>query len=140
MMQGRTPSASSHAAAKRMRSTRQRDTNAELAIRKCLHAMGLRYRVDHQPLTGLTRRADIVFSQARLAIFIDGCFWHCCPKHRTFPKANKLWWLRKLQANRSRDADTNRKLRAAGWAVMRIWEHEDAAGAASRIAERLGIS
>jgi DNA mismatch endonuclease, patch repair protein len=128
------PKASSAAALRRMKATRRRDTAAELAIRRALHSRGLRYRVDREVLPGVRRRADIVFVGAKVAVFVDGCFWHCCPIHQTFPRANRKWWAAKLQANRHRDADTNRRLQEAGWRVVRIWEHESAGPAAARIA------
>jgi DNA mismatch endonuclease (patch repair protein) len=117
-----------------MKGTRRRDTAAELALRRLLHARGLRFRVDRVILAGMRRRADIVFSSAKVSVFVDGCFWHCCPKHRTFPKANASWWAAKLKANRRRDADTHRRLRRAGWHVLRVWEHEAPGEAAARIA------
>lgn len=127
------PAASSTAALRRMRSTRQRDTDPEVALRRLLHAAGLRFRVDRAVLPGVRRRVDIVFGNAKVAVFVDGCFWHCCPKHRTFPRMNRQWWAEKLDANRRRDADTNRRLTRAGWKVERVWEHEDPADAAARI-------
>lgn len=126
------PAASSSNALNRMRAARRRDTAPEIELRRELHARGLRFRVDHPILIG-ARRADIVFVRAKVAVFVDGCFWHCCPKHRTFPKANASWWSHKLRANRERDLDTNRKLRKAGWRVERVWEHEAAREAAKRI-------
>ncbi len=129
-----TPAASSPDALRRMRSTRQRDTAAELALRRLLHGAGLRFRVDRPVLSGVRRRADIVFARAKVAVFVDGCFWHCCPKHRTFPKANAAWWADKLETNRRRDLDTNRRLRRAGWHVERVWEHERPLSAAARVA------
>jgi DNA mismatch endonuclease (patch repair protein) len=87
--------------------------------------MGLRFRVDRPPLEGGRRRADIVFTRARVAVFVDGCFWHSCPQHATQPKVNGKWWAEKLEQNRRRDADTTRVLTEAGWTVLRFWEHED---------------
>jgi DNA mismatch endonuclease, patch repair protein len=107
-----------------MLSVRQRDTNGELAFRKAIHSLGLRYRVDY-PLPGSRRRADVAFVGAKLAVFIDGCFWHGCPEHGTWPKANADWWRAKIAANQQRDRDTDRMLRASGWRVMRFWEHSD---------------
>ena len=118
-----------------MKSVRQRDTTAEIAIRRLLHARGLRYRVDRPALNALRRRADILFTGARVAVFVDGCFWHSCPAHGTLPNANAGWWAAKLATNRRRDADTDVRLRGAGWAVVRVWEHESPAQAAKRIAE-----
>jgi len=128
------PAASSAEALKRMQVTRRRDTDPEIAVRRLLHAAGLRFRVDQAVLPGIRRRVDIVFAHARVAVFIDGCFWHCCPKHRTHPKANANWWAEKLRTNQVRDRDTNRRLAAAGWRVERIWEHEDPMRAAARVA------
>jgi DNA mismatch endonuclease (patch repair protein) len=116
----------------RMKATRRRDTAAELALRSALHRRGLRFRVDTAPLAGGRRRADIVFPRARVAVFVDGCFWHGCPEHGTRPKENAEWWLAKLDANRSRDADTNRELADAGWRVLRFWQHADPTDAAAQ--------
>lgn len=116
-----------------MRATRRRDTAAELAIRRALHSRGMRFRVDRAVIIGMRRRADVVFSAAKVAVFVDGCFWHCCPRHRSFPKANRRWWAEKLAANKKRDTDTNRRLRAAGWFVERVWEHEEPMTAVARI-------
>lgn len=118
-----------------MQQTRRRDTPAEVALRSALHRAGLRYRVDVAPVRGIRRRADIVFSRQRIAVYMDGCFWHGCPAHGTLPKANNAWWAAKLRANRERDADTDRQLAAAGWLVLRFWEHEDPAKAALVVAE-----
>jgi DNA mismatch endonuclease, patch repair protein len=119
------PPASSEVARRRMEATRRRDTPAEVALRSALHKQGLRFRVDVAPLPGGRRRADVVFRRARVAVFVDGCFWHGCPQHGTSPKQNAEWWRAKLAANRARDADTNRELAEAGWLVLRFWEHED---------------
>lgn len=116
-----------------MRSTKGRDTAAELAVRRELHRRGLRYRVELAVLPGLRRRADIVFTRARVVVFIDGCFWHGCPIHATKPKANASFWVEKLAANEARDRDTDRQLEAANWQVVRVWEHEDVTTAADRI-------
>jgi DNA mismatch endonuclease (patch repair protein) len=113
---------------------RRRDTGPEVALRQALHKQGLRFRVDRRPLADVPRRADLVFVRARVAVFVDGCFWHSCPIHHTFPKANKKWWANKLRANRRRDASTDRQLRKVGWLVARVWEHESPEKAASQIA------
>ncbi len=118
-----------------MQLQRARDTGPELALRSRIHAEGLRYRVDRAPLPGLRRRADLVFGPARVAVFVDGCFWHRCPEHGTRPKSNVRWWADKLQRNQDRDADTDRQLAAASWLPVRVWEHEDPARAAARVAE-----
>jgi DNA mismatch endonuclease (patch repair protein) len=118
-----------------MRVQRRRDTSCEMEIRALLHRAGFRYRVDARPLPDWRRRADLVFPRVCTAVFIDGCFWHGCPDHRELPKANASWWRAKIARNRERDAETNERLRAEGWAVLRIWEHEDPAEAAARIAD-----
>ncbi|NLT26020.1 MAG: very short patch repair endonuclease [Microbacteriaceae bacterium] len=126
--------ASTAGVARSMRSNRRRDTSPELALRRILHARGLRYRVDFAPLATMRqRRADIVFTKARLAVFVDGCFWHGCPDHATFPVRNADYWLPKLERNRARDLETDAALADAGWRVIRIWEHEDPTDAADRI-------
>ncbi len=111
----------------------QRDTKPELALRRELWRRGLRYRVDRPPIKGMRRRADIVFGPSRVAVFVDGCFWHSCPEHATIPKNNREWWVHKLEANVRRDRDTDRELEEASWLVVRVWEHEHAATAAQRI-------
>lgn len=108
-----------------MQGNRSRDTKPELAVRQLLYANGLRYRVSHAPEPGIRRRADIVFVRQRVAVFIDGCFWHGCPEHgRRHFNRNVEYWPAKIAANRERDEDTNRRLEEAGWLVLRYWEHE----------------
>src|SRR2546430_17382839 len=99
---GKSPRASSKAARRRMQVTAQRDTPCELALRSALHRLGLRFRVQW-PIEGTRRRADVAFTAARIAVFVDGCFWHCCPEHGTGPKANGRWWEEKLAANVNRE-------------------------------------
>lgn len=130
----RVPAPSSELASQRMRNTPTRDTPAELAIRRLLHARGLRYRVDVRPEKSLRRKADIVFRPAKVAVFVDGCFWHRCPTHGSAPKANATWWREKLRANVERDRDTDTRLEEAGWVVVRVWEHDDPTQAADVIA------
>lgn len=125
--------ASSPAVRASMQSNRGRDTAPELAIRRAAHALGLRYRVSCRPLSSLRRTADLVFTRAKVAVFVDGCFWHGCPRHHTVAKTNASFWAQKVRSNRDRDADTNRQLVAAGWTVVRVWEHEDPVEAAARI-------
>ena len=111
-----------------------RDTAPEVAVRRLLHAAGLRYRVN-VPVPGAPRRTiDIVFGKVKIAIFMDGCFWHGCPQHATQPKANAEWWRAKLAKNMARDRETTDHLRAAGWTVLRFWEHESAEEVARQIA------
>jgi len=112
----------------------RRDTKPELAVRRAVWRRGLRYRVDLAPLPGSRRRADLVFTRAKVAVFVDGCFWHGCPIHATTPKSNTDWWEKKLAANVRRDRDTDARLADAGWAVVRVWEHEEPEAAAERIA------
>ena len=131
------PNPSSPAARKRMESTGQRDTGAELRVRRLLFARGLRYRVDYPVLTQPRRKADIAFTRAKVAVFIDGCFWHGCPEHGTWPKANAAFWRDKINTNKKRDLDTNRRLEAKGWLVIRVWEHEAPEEAADKIAAAL---
>ena len=116
---------------------RRRDTEPEVAIRRLLHARGLRFRVAF-PIPGMPRRSmDVAFTRARVAVFVDGCFWHACPEHQTSPAANAAWWSAKLATNQARDLATNAHLTASGWRVIRIWEHEDPEVAAARIAEEV---
>ncbi len=117
-----------------MRRQGRRDTAPEMELRRALWREGLRYRVDLSPLPRMRRRADVVFTRSRVAVFVDGCFWHRCPEHATAPKANAEWWAAKLDANVARDRDTDRTLGEAGWRVIRIWEHENMSEAATRIA------
>ncbi|MFQ6397620.1 very short patch repair endonuclease [Nocardia sp. KC 131] len=119
-----------------MQANRSRDTRPELALRRAVHALGLRYRVAARPVPSLRRTADLVFIGPKVAVFLDGCFWHGCPEHHTVAVRNGAYWAEKVAKNRMRDADTDRRLAAAGWAVVRIWEHEDPLPAARRV---LGI-
>lgn len=116
-----------------MRRQAVRNTQPELLLRRRLHAAGLRYRLHMRPITSLRRDADIVFTGARVAVFVDGCFWHSCPDHATSPRANAEWWAAKLRRNAERDAETDAMLADAGWLVIRVWEHEDPAEAARRV-------
>ncbi|MBP7052452.1 MAG: very short patch repair endonuclease [Phycisphaerae bacterium] len=127
------PRAESQDIGRRMRCVRRRDTGAEMAVRRCLHRLGLRYRVHRRPVEGCLARPDIVFTRARVAVFIDGCFWHGCPKHGTWPKTNSEWWRKKIVANMQRDRRHDAELRSAGWTVVRVWGHELPACAAERI-------
>jgi DNA mismatch endonuclease (patch repair protein) len=107
-----------------MQQNRPRDTSIEVHLRSALHRAGLRFFKHRRPLPGLRCEPDILFPGARLAVFVDGCFWHCCPDHGTVPKANGEWWRTKLEANQVRDERNNDALRAAGWTVLRVWEHQ----------------
>ena len=121
----------------RMSRQRRRDTAPEVALRRELHRRGARFFVDRAPLPGLRRRADLVFPRRRVAVYVDGCFWHRCPVHATDPKNNAEWWAAKLAGNVARDRDTDACLAAAGWTVVRIWEHEDPIVAADRVQNAL---
>lgn len=121
-----------------MRANARRDTKPELRLRSRLHRAGLRYRVDYPILTATVRvRPDIVFVSRRLAIFVDGCYWHACPAHGTRPTSNTDYWRRKLAMNVARDRRTEAALFLDGWTVLRFWEHEDAAQAAEQIRKTL---
>ena len=119
---------------KRLAKQRQADTKPEVALRKELFRLGLRYRIGVRlPLEGVRRTADIVFPRRRVAVFVDGCFWHGCPLHGTRSKNNSAQWTRKISENRRRDQDTNDRLLSVGWQPIRVWEHEGAIEAAYAI-------
>ncbi|MFE6303487.1 very short patch repair endonuclease [Nocardiopsis sp. NPDC057823] len=126
--------ASSPAVRASMRGNRNKNTKPELRLRSLLHQQGLRYRVATRPLRDLRRTADIVFSKAKVAVFVDGCYWHGCPQHFRPATVNSEFWSAKIEGNRSRDAETDRLLRESGWTVVRVWEHEDPEEAATRVA------
>lgn len=108
---------------RRMTSQRRKDTAPEIRIRRGLFRKGFRYRCGY-PVPGRARRTiDIAFTRWRVAVFIDGCFWHGCPEHFVPPRANAAWWRAKIEANRRRDAETTQLLLTAGWRVVRLWEH-----------------
>jgi DNA mismatch endonuclease (patch repair protein) len=116
-----------------MRSNKGRDTKPELALRSAVHALGLRYRVSVRPIKELRRTADLVFTRAKVAVFLDGCFWHGCPQHHTVAAANAKFWADKVEGNRVRDRDTDMRLNMAGWVSVRVWEHDDPVEAAQRV-------
>jgi DNA mismatch endonuclease (patch repair protein) len=124
---------SSSETSRRMAKVRQKGTEAELALRRELFRRGLRYRVSFQVLKKPRRVADIAFPGLRIAVFVDGCFWHGCPEHATWPKQNAEFWRHKIETNRARDADTAVKLQATDWKVVRVWAHESPADAAAAI-------
>lgn len=107
-----------------MQSNKSRDTKPELAVRKILFAAGYRYRVNYRPLKELRRTADIVFTKQKIAVFIDGCFWHKCPVHYVEPKVNADYWAPKIARNVERDLETNHRFEEAGWMILRFWSHE----------------
>lgn len=120
-----------------MLGNRGRDTSPELAVRRILHRAGLRYRVNIQPDPSVRRKADIVFTRRKVAVFIDGCYWHGCQEHFKMPKTNLQYWTKKIEGNRSRDADTDRRLGNAGWSVLRYWEHEAAMDVAQSVLQHV---
>jgi len=120
-----------------MLGNRSRDTQPELLVRRALHARGLRFRVDLRPEATLRTRADIVFTRRRIAVYIDGCFWHGCPLHGTNPKANADYWTPKLARNVERDREATVALEALGWVVLRFWSHEPVDEVVARIAARV---
>lgn len=122
-----------------METQRTRDTAPEKELRRRLHALGLRFRVDQAPLPGVRRRADVLFGAARLAVFVDGCFWHGCPEHYVAPKKNAEFWRDKIAGNKVRDSETDKLLRSGGWRVVRVWEHEDMTEAANHIAGLVSV-
>jgi DNA mismatch endonuclease, patch repair protein len=123
-----------------MRANRRTDTKPELALRRALHAVGYRYRKDYRlDLDGGKRvRPDIAFTARRVAVFVDGCFWHCCPQHGSKPAVNVGYWDPKLRRNVERDRAADTALTAAGWAVVRIWEHESTDDAVAAVLAALG--
>jgi DNA mismatch endonuclease (patch repair protein) len=128
------PAPADAATSKRMSRNRKRDTRPERAVRSALHVRGLRFRVDHRlRLPELAVRPDIVFTRVRLAVFIDGCFWHACPEHGTAPTRNVEYWAPKLRRNAERDRRVDRALAEAGWIVLRAWEHEDVDNVVDRV-------
>lgn len=132
------PPPSSSAVRSVMQGNRGSDTRPEVALRSALHRRGLRFRKGIRPLGARVRcRADVVFTSARVAVFVDGCFWHRCPDHGTRPRTHADYWQAKLDGNVARDRANDEALAAAGWRVVRVWEHEDPVGAASRIAALL---
>lgn len=124
-----------------MQANRRRDTGPEIAIRSLLHASGFRYRCDLRlDLQDARVRPDIVFTRHKVAIFVDGCFWHSCPEHGRDPETNSSYWSPKLRGNRERDVRNTSALQAAGWTVVRIWEHVPPTDAAREIVKMLNIT
>ncbi len=125
--------ASSEPARKSMKGNRSRDTKPELAVRHLIHAAGLRYRVDYRPIPTINRRADIVFTRQRIAVFIDGCYWHGCPIHYVASKTNPDYWASKISRNIERDTQTDELLCEHGWTPIRFWSHEPPTSVAAAI-------
>ncbi|MEU9276713.1 very short patch repair endonuclease [Streptomyces sp. NPDC048342] len=129
--------ASSEAKRRNMQAVRSRDTKPEMLVRRLVHANGLRYRVARRPVPGLRRTADMVFGPVKVAVFIDGCYWHGCPEHYVSPKTNPNYWSEKVARNIARDRDTDSRLEQAGWLVLRFWEHTPAEESAAEIIRRV---
>ena len=123
-----------------MQGNRSRDTSPELAVRRLLHAAGYRYRVAARPMPQVRRTADILFTAVKVAVFIDGCFWHQCPQHYKEPKSNVDYWRPKIDRNAARDIETTAVLEQSGWVVLRFWAHEDFTEVADAIAQRVNES
>lgn len=121
-----------------MAKVRQKGTGPEMALRKEMYRIGLRYRVDYEVLQHPRRVADVAFPGRKIAIFVDGCFWHGCPVHATWPKRNAEFWRQKIEANRRRDEDTNARLLEIGWKVLRFWSHESPISAAMTVMQMMG--
>ena len=119
------PPASSPAVAMAMSKNRRRDTKLELKVRRELHRRGLRFRVDYGAAPG---RPDVAFTKVKVAVFLDGCFWHGCPLHGTSPKSNADWWKAKIERHLTRDASVRDQLEQDGWLVLRYWAHDDVDG------------
>jgi DNA mismatch endonuclease (patch repair protein) len=120
-----------------MQGNRGRDTKPELALRRELHRRGLRYFVNRRPVPSLPRTADILFPRTKIAVFVDGCFWHGCPTHHTVAQANAGFWAAKVDRTRQRDRETTGSLQLAGWVVIRVWEHEPIDFAADLVQETI---
>jgi DNA mismatch endonuclease, patch repair protein len=127
--------ASSAANRRSMLGNRSRDTAPELALRRLVHAAGLRYRVAAKPLPGMRRTADLLFGPTHVAVFVDGCFWHGCPEHFVPPKTNPDYWREKIGRNVQRDRDTDSRLEEAGWLVLRFWEHQPVESCAESVVQ-----
>lgn len=118
------PLSTSPGRSRNMAAIRRTNTKPEVRLRQALHASGLRFRKDMALKVGDVRaRPDVVFTKKKVAVFVDGCFWHCCPEHGRLPTRNTTYWLPKLQRNVDRDARQNQALRESGWTVLRVWEH-----------------
>ncbi|WJZ68176.1 very short patch repair endonuclease [Kocuria rosea] len=140
-MSPKVPTAATPARRRNMQANRRRDTGPELALRSALHAAGYRYRCDLRiDLPTARVRPDIVFTRRKVAVFVDGCFWHSCPQHGRQPTVNTGYWTPKLQGNRERDRRNTDALVHAGWVVVRIWEHESVSGALDKVATALAES
>lgn len=131
---GPAPKASNHVARRTMEANRSRDTRPEILLRSALHRRGLRFRKNALVKTAdLSVRVDVLFPRQHVAVFVDGCFWHGCPLHLAWPKANAAWWQAKIEGNQARDRRVDAGLTGTGWSVVRVWEHEAPEHAADTI-------
>src|ERR1700679_2190736 len=131
---------SSPGVSERMSRVRRRDTAPELELRSELHRRGFRYRVDRRPLQGVPSRADLVFGPAKVAVYVDGCFWHSCPEHGTMPRSNEAFWQDKLGRKQQRDAAVNDAWAAGVWNIVRIWKQEELVSAADGVEAVVRVS
>jgi len=129
----KTPKSRSVAVRNVMRANRGVDTGPEIRLRSLVHKAGLRYAIDVRPEADINRRADLVFRAAKVAVFVNGCFWHGCPKHYSSPKSNKRYWSEKVRRNRERDVETRFLLKRRGWRVLVFWEHQPAQSCSERV-------
>jgi len=129
----KTPKSRSLAVRNVMRANRGVDTGPEIRLRSLVHKAGLRYAIDVRPEADINRRADLVFRAAKVAVFVNGCFWHGCPKHYSSPKSNKRYWSEKVRRNRARDVETRFLLKRRGWRVLVFWEHQPAQSCSERV-------
>ena len=127
------PRTTAEATRRAMQGNRSRDTKPELALRSILHRRGLRFRVATRPIPDVRRTADVVFTRAKVAVFVDGCFWHKCPIHYRQPGSNVDYWVAKMKRNLNRDSEIDALLQESGWSVIRVWEHDDPEQAARRV-------
>jgi len=123
-IRSRAPAASSPLIRRVMQANYGGMTKPEVLLRSALHRAGLRFFKDYRPAAGLRCTADVVFPSQRVCVFVDGCFWHGCPRHFKVPKTHSAWWLEKIEDNRRRDRRQAAELRKRGWRVIRVWEHK----------------
>jgi len=137
-IRSRAPRASSAVVRRVMQANTGRETRPEQIVRSFLHRRGLRFRKDLRPIQALRCAADVVLPRVKVCIFIDGCFWHGCPKHFHVPATNSEWWAEKIEANRIRDRRNNKILKRNGWLVIRLWEHQITPTALRRLESKIG--
>jgi len=129
----RTPKSRSIAVRNVMRANRGVDTGPETRLRSLVHRAGLRYAIDVRPESNINRRADLVFRATKVAVFVNGCFWHGCPAHYSLPKSNQRYWSEKVRRNKERDEETKSLLKSRGWKVLVFWEHQPAESCSKRV-------